>query len=103
MLVSCRAGWDLRSEAPVVWDDQPARECGGWGVSVGQGNRICKRVCKPDRAGRGEMGETHRTAGDLLPQVRLGQGGDQRICETAEMIVGCLITQRSQVQILPRY
>jgi hypothetical protein len=47
----------------VVREDQPERECGGWDQRR-PGNRICKRVCKPDRTGRGETGETHKTAGD---------------------------------------
>ncbi len=66
--MSCRGGWDLRSQAPVVRADRSARECGGWDGRR-PGNWICKRVCKPDRTGRGEMGETLKTAGDVLPQV----------------------------------
>src|SRR6267154_6351223 len=69
LLILAPPGWDLRSEAPVVRDDQPECECGGWGQRR-PGNRICKRGCKPDRTGRGEMGETRKIAGDLLPQVR---------------------------------
>jgi hypothetical protein len=30
LLMSCRVGWDLRNEASVVRDDQPARDCGEW-------------------------------------------------------------------------
>ena len=38
---------------------------------------------------------------DFTPQVGRGQRGDQRLPGTAETHVGRLITQRSEVQILP--
>ena len=64
-------------------------------------DRLCKPICKPDAAGQAETGEMQKAGGDFTPQVDRGQRGDQRLPETAETHVVWLITQRSEVQILP--
>jgi hypothetical protein len=64
-------------------------------------NLFCKRICKPDTAGQGESVETPKARGDFPPRVCQGQRGDWRLPETTETGVVWLITQRSQVQILP--
>jgi len=47
------------------------------------------------------MGETHKARQDLALQIIRGQRGDGRLSETGETYVVWLITQRSEVQILP--
>jgi hypothetical protein len=54
----------------------------------------CKRICKPDVAGRPETGETRRVREDRMPQIFRGQRGDQRLYEMSETGVVWLITQR---------
>jgi hypothetical protein len=62
---------------------------------------ICKRICKRDSAARPETGETPRADGDGAEPIVRGQRHHRRRPETAETYVVLLITQRSQVQILP--
>ena len=64
-------------------------------------NQICARICARDAAGRVETGETRRAERDLARRVRRGQRGEQGRSGTPETGVVVLITQRSQVQILP--
>jgi hypothetical protein len=64
-------------------------------------NGFCKPIRKPDVAGQAETGEMQKARHDFAPEVGQGQRGDQRLPETAETYVGRLITQRSEVQILP--
>jgi len=65
------------------------------------GRLICARICARDVAGQAETGETQKAREDSIPQVCRGQRGDQGRPETAETNVVWLITQRSEVQILP--
>jgi hypothetical protein len=62
---------------------------------------FCKPLCKPDASGRCETGEMQKNRDNLTPPIRTGQRDDQRLPETAETYVVVLITQRSEVQILP--
>jgi hypothetical protein len=62
---------------------------------------ICARICARDAAGRAETGETQQARRDRPPPVRRGQRGNEKPPETVETGVVRLITQRSQVQILP--
>jgi hypothetical protein len=65
-------------------------------------NRLfCKPICKPDAARQHGTGETERTERDGLCPVRRGHRTHERRPETAETVVVWLITQRSEVQILP--
>ena len=64
-------------------------------------NLFCKPICKPDTAGRAETGETQKIPEDFAAPVGRGQRRGQRQLETAETHVVWLITQRSEVQILP--
>ena len=64
---------------------------------------ICARVRARDVAGQAKTGETWKAWGDCMQQVCRGQRGDWRLPETAETNVVWLITQRSRVQIPPRY
>jgi hypothetical protein len=62
---------------------------------------ICARICARDAAGQAETGETQKARDDFALQVFRDQYSDQRLPETAETHVVWLITQRSEVQILP--
>ena len=60
-----------------------------------------KPICKPDASewdGTGGTGQTERA---VLAPVRRGQRVRERSSETPETRVVVLITQRSEVQILP--
>ena len=70
----------------------------------GKINRLfCKPVCKPDAAGQLETGETEPTERDGIRPVRRGHRARDRRPETPETEVLWLITQRSRVEIPPRY
>ena len=64
-------------------------------------SQLRNQICARDAAGHTEMGETHKPRDDFAAQVGRGQRDDQRLPETPETNVVWLITQRSQVQILP--
>jgi len=64
---------------------------------------FCKPICKPDAARQLETEETDPTERDGICPVRRGHRTRQRLPETAETDVVWLITQRSRVQIPPRY
>jgi len=65
-------------------------------------NRLfCKPICKPDTARQPETGETYPMERDGICHVRRGCRTRERPPETAETHVVWLITQRSEVQILP--
>ena len=67
-----------------------------------QVNRLfCKPICKPDAAKQSETGETGRSERDVFRSVRRGHRIRERLPETPETDIVWLITQRSQVQILP--
>ena len=69
---------------------------------LGDTNRQAGRlICARDTAGHAETGETQKAWDDFMPQVCRGQHGHRRRPETAETDVVWLITQRSEVQILP--
>jgi len=61
----------------------------------------CKPICKPDDLGWDETGETERTERVVLVPIRRGHRIRERSSETPETHVALLITQRSEVQILP--
>ncbi len=61
----------------------------------------CARICARDSVGGVEMEETHHARPEHPPPVRRGQRGSQRLTGTPETGVVVLITQWSQVQILP--
>ena len=63
----------------------------------------CKPICKPDAARQPETGETEPTERDGVYPVRRGNRTRERRLETGETHVVVLITQRSRVQIPPRY
>ena len=83
----------------------------GFGERAGQGsgraqepqlNRLfCKPICKPNAARQDETGETEPMERDGNGPVRRGRRGRARRPEMSETHVVWLITQRSQVQILP--
>jgi hypothetical protein len=81
----------------------------GWQPSKGrEGSRklqinslFRKPVCKPDAARQHETGETEPTERDEICPVRHGRRTRERLPETPETCVVWLITQRSEVQILP--
>jgi hypothetical protein len=74
----------------------------GWKPRKALANsRICKPMCKPDAVKRDEAGETELTSWTVLCRVRRGRCIWGRPLGTAETGVVRLITQRSQVQILP--
>jgi hypothetical protein len=64
-------------------------------------SQICARICARDAAGRLETGETRSHGRRQGSHVRRGQREHRRPPKTAETEVVRLITQRSQVQILP--
>jgi hypothetical protein len=64
-------------------------------------SRFCKPICKPDAARQYETGETEPTERDGICPVRRGHHARERLPETPETQVVWLITQRSEVQILP--
>ena len=72
-----------------------------WKAGTRFRNPICARICARDAAGRVETREMQQTRHERPPSVRRGHSGDQRQGETAETHVVWLITQRSEVQILP--
>jgi hypothetical protein len=73
--------------------------CAGSGIaSLGW---LCKPVRKPDAAEQAETQETPTTGGGFPAHIRQAQGASQGLSETPETRVVWLITQRSQVQILP--
>ena len=45
------------------------------------GTGSCARICARDAAGRTEIGETWKVGGDVTPQVRRGQRGEQKPCK----------------------
>jgi hypothetical protein len=63
-------------------------------------HEFCKPICKPDAAGWVKMGETPTLEVDPR-HIRRGQHDHRRPRETAETHVVWLITQRSQVQLMP--
>ena len=100
MMQPCLGPDRLRLEANLPGLALPA--CGMSGTLQVK-NRFCARICARDAAGRAETGETQYTREDFRSQVCRGQRYDGRRPETGETGVVVLITQRSQVQILPRY
>ena len=62
---------------------------------------FCKPICKPDTAKQAERGKTGRSEQDVFCSVRHGHRIRERQPETPETDIVWLITQRSQVQILP--
>jgi hypothetical protein len=70
-------------------------------VPAACGSQVCKPFCKPDTTGQGETGKTQQTTGHIAFQICRDQRSGQRRSETAETHVVWLITQRSEVQILP--
>ena len=63
--------------------------------------RICARICARDGPQHVETGETPRVTDERPQVIGRGQRHYRRRAETAETPVVLLITQRSQVQILP--
>ena len=61
----------------------------------------CKPICKPDAPEWDETEETEQNERTVLVPVRRGHRIRERSSETPETYVALLITQRSQVQILP--
>ena len=64
-------------------------------------DQVCARDCARDIARRVETGGRCRLDANAAPPACRGQLGGERPSGTAETGVVCLITQRSQVQILP--
>ena len=64
-------------------------------------NLFCKPICKPDAARQRGTGETEPTRRDVICPVRRGHHPRERRPGTPETSVVWLITQRSEVQILP--
>jgi hypothetical protein len=64
---------------------------------------FCKPICKPDAARQHETGETEPTERDGIGLVRRVHHARERLPGTPETHVVWLITQRSRVQIPPRY
>jgi len=64
---------------------------------------FCEPTCKPDTPRQLETGETDPTERDGSCPVRRGHCARERHPETGETHVVWLITQRSRVQIPPRY
>ena len=62
---------------------------------------FCKPICKPDAVKLSETGETKPTDRNVICPVRRGHRTRERPSETPETRVVRLITQRSEVQILP--
>ena len=64
-------------------------------------NQYCARICARDAAGQAETGEMERHAHEHERLVGRGNRAYWRLTGTPETGVVVLITQRSQVQILP--
>jgi hypothetical protein len=61
----------------------------------------CKPICKPDAPEWDETEETGQNERAVLVPVRRGHRIRERSSETRETYVALLVTQGSQVQILP--
>jgi hypothetical protein len=64
-------------------------------------NLLCKPICKRDTVEQGGTRKTRRAVGAVDPLVSRGHRVRERPPEMPETGVVVLITQRSQVQILP--
>jgi hypothetical protein len=62
---------------------------------------FCKPICKPDVAKQAETAEKGPSERDVFRFVRRDHPIRERLPETSETCIVVLITQRSQVQILP--
>jgi hypothetical protein len=73
------------------------------GAGTADQELLCKPICKPDTARQRETGETEPTEREGVSPIRRGRRGCERRPETSKTRVVWLITQRSRVQIPPRY
>ena len=97
------------SRPRTIMPSWPAMPCGSFpgsreprrSESPGRADRSCARICARDAAGQVKTGETQRHGYEHARLVGPGHRAHWRLHEFPETGVVVLITQRSQVQILP--